>query len=286
MSAVIYTFAAEDRDRIIMEDAIFEEFEVLRFSRGRKGISREKAPKKAISEISLKIYVNETEAASLLCLNRQQEELAVGFLFNEGVIRSFDEIAEIYYNEPVTAVVIKLNDGITVKRLESLRSVTSGCGKCYTYINPLKQNQYTRCESDAKFDISDLLDMMEAFVTRSEIFKQVGGVHSLLFHSPGFSVFSEDIGRHNCFDKAAGTILKENKTEAVKNGVVFISGRISSEIMTKAIRLGVPALVSKSTPTSSAVRLAEQYNITLLGYTRGDSGYIYSGAHRISGFEL
>ncbi len=267
-----------------MENTIFEEFETLRFHRENGLCGRETVLKKAISEISLKIYVNETEAASLLCLNLHQEELAAGFLYNEGIIRSYDDIEEMYYNDALMAVVIRLRKSINLKRQESLRSVTSGCGKCYTYINPLKRNQFKLCESEAQFDINSILDTMACFISKSELFKEVGGVHSLLFRSPGYCVFSEDIGRHNCFDKVTGTLLRENKMECAKEGIVYISGRISSEIMTKVIRLGVPVIVSKSTPTASAAKLAEQYGITLLGYTRDDTGYIYSGADRITGF--
>lgn len=112
-----------------MDNHVFEEFEVLRFTRKNGRCSREAVLKKAISEISLKIFVNETEAASLLCLDRQQEELAVGFLFNEGIIKSFEDIEEIVYNDALMAVTLRLREGIILKRQESLRSVTSGCGK-------------------------------------------------------------------------------------------------------------------------------------------------------------
>lgn len=266
-----------------MDESIFEELEVIKISRDKNGILLDRADKKVISEISLKIYVNEMEMVSLLCLNRQQEELAAGFLFNEGVINSCDDIEELSYNERLMAVAIKLKEGIALKRQESLRSVTSGCGKCYTYINPLKQSQFKQVCIEHSFSAEEILSRMEGFSSQSEIFREVGGVHSLLFYTPEYSVFSEDIGRHNCFDKVTGVLLKENKLELAEKALIFISGRVSSEIMTKAIRLGAPVLVSKSTPTTSAVRLANEYNITLLGYARNDTALIYSGPERILG---
>ena len=136
----------------------------------------------------------ETEAASLLCLDRQQEELAVGFLFNEGIIKSFEDIEEIVYNDALMAVTLRLREGIILKRQESLRSVTSGCGKCHTYINPLKRHQFKPCESEAEFDIGTILDTMNRFISKSDLFKKVGGVHSLLFDSPECRVFSETSG--------------------------------------------------------------------------------------------
>ena len=104
----------------------------------------------------------------------------------------------------------------------------------------------------------------------------------MLLYTPEYSLFSEDIGRHNCFDKVSGILLKEGKLDIAEKSIVFTSGRVSSEILTKVIRLGIPVIVSKSTPTTSAVKLANQYNVTLIGYARQNSGFIYSGADRIT----
>jgi len=259
-----------------MEDIIYEEYEILEIIKEDDGYKLEAVTKKVIAEISLKILVNGEELVSLLCLNQCQEELALGFLYSEGVINSFADVEEITYNERMLAVIVRLREGILINRQESLRSITSGCGKCYTYINPLRQNQYAIIETKTIFSLKTILNQMKEFIKKSEIFKDIGGAHSVLFYTPEYKVFNEDIGRHNCFDKITGILLKDGKLNLASNSVVFVSGRISSEIMTKIVRLGTPVLVSKSTPTSAAVRLAKQYNVTLLGYVKGDKGYVYS----------
>ncbi len=238
--------------------------------------------KDVIGEISLKIYINGDEYASLLCLNQSTEELAAGFLYSEGVIDTFSEIAAIKYNERLFAVMIDLAPGKTIDKCETLRSVTSGCGRCFTYINPLKNRKFKSVPIQDRFSISNILKGMKEFIGRSRIYKMTGGVHSVLFDHPDFSVFSEDIGRHNCFDKIAGVLLKNNNIGLAGHGMLFVSGRVSSEIITKVIRLGVPILVSRSTPTAPAVNLARKYNITLMGYMTGNSGYVYSGEERLS----
>jgi FdhD protein len=264
-----------------LEDTIYEELDVSEITRDKDGCHVQNITKKVIAEISLKVIVNGAELVSVLCLNQYQEELALGFLYNEGVINSFADVENIYFNDKMLAVIINLKAGVIIDRQESLRSLTSGCGKCYTYINPLKQSQYKVIESDVTYPIDAILNLMNDFVTRSEIFAEVGGVHSVLFHTAGFEKLVEDIGRHNCFDKITGLMLKENKLDLFSRSVVFVSGRISSEIMTKIIRMGVPVLVSKSTPTTAAVKLAQQHHVTLLGYVRASGGYIYSCSERL-----
>ncbi len=237
--------------------------------------------KSVIGEISLKIYINGTEYASLLCLNQFTEELALGFLYSEGVIDTIADVSSIAYNERLLAVMIGLAPGRTVERCESLRSVTSGCGKCFTYINPLKDEKFLLVSSRDRFPLLDILHSMKEFERRSEVYRAIGGVHSVLFQHAAFSVFNEDIGRHNCFDKIAGVLLSNGKMDLVGRGMLFVSGRVSSEIITKVIRLGVPVLVSRSTPTAAAVNLARKYNVTLLGYVRSNAGYVYSGEERL-----
>ncbi|HUN54357.1 MAG TPA: formate dehydrogenase accessory sulfurtransferase FdhD [Smithella sp.] len=239
------------------------------------------AEKDVIGEISLKIYINGTEYASLLCLNQLTEELAIGFLYSEGVIDTFRDIASINYNERLFAVMVDLAPGKSVDKCESLRSVTSGCGKCFTYINPLKHDKFLPVPDQDKFPLSDILQAMKEFEFRSELYKAIGGVHSVLFHHNKYSIFSEDIGRHNCFDKIGGVLIRTDHMNLVGEGMLFVSGRVSSEIITKVIRLGVPVLVSRSTPTAAAVNLAREYNVTLLGYVRSSSGYVYSGENRL-----
>jgi FdhD protein len=265
-----------------LEDTIYEDLSVGEITRDKNGCRIQEVTKKVIAEISLKVIVNGAELVSVLCLNQYQEELALGFLYNEGVINSWSDIENIYFNDKMLAVIINLKAGVIIDRQESLRSLTSGCGKCYTYINPLKQSQYKAVESNATYSMNTIMDLMNDFVTRSKIFVEIGGVHSVLLHTADHEILIEDIGRHNCFDKISGLMLKEGRLDLFNQSVVFVSGRISSEIMAKIIRMGVPVLVSKSTPTTAAVKLAQQHHVTLLGYVRDNGGYVYGCPERLT----
>ena len=265
-----------------MEDTIGENFDILEILCPAKGFDLNPVTKRVISEMSLKIVINGNEYASLLCLNQCQEELALGFLYSEGVIDSYDEVESISYHDRLSTVIIKLRDGVHIGYQESLRSMTSGCGKCYTYINPLKQDKYQSLPEGGAYPVKEILERMYEFERLSEIYTAIGGVHSVLYHSGGFQVLNEDIGRHNCVDKITGILMKADRLKEAGSGMMFISGRISSEIMTKVIRQGIPVLVSRSTPTAAAVRLAREYRVTLLGYVRGRGGYVYSVPERIT----
>jgi FdhD protein len=108
------------------EGNVFEEFEVVHIRQENQQVSFRKDLKKVIVEASLKIIVSGTELPSLLCLNEYQQELALGFLHNEGVVSGMNDIESIEYNEKMQAVIVELKEGIATDRQESLRSITSG----------------------------------------------------------------------------------------------------------------------------------------------------------------
>ena len=264
-----------------MEDIIYEELDVGKITRDNDGCHIQNIRKKVIAEISLKVIANGVEIVSMLCLNQYHEEMALGFLYNEGAVNSYEDIEHITFNDKLMAVIIKLREGVIIDLQESLRSVATGCGKCNTYINPLKKSQYKTNLNKETYSLNAILDSMSSFVTKSNVYKDVGGVHSVLFRAGNYELFIEDIGRHNCLDKIAGLMLKENKMDLLSQGVALVSGRISSEIMVKVIRMGIPVLVSHTTPTSASVKLAQEHNVTLLGYLRKNGGYVYSCPERL-----
>src|SRR5512137_946907 len=172
-----------------MDERLYGAFTVKEIFYDGDTVKLRDVEKDVIGEISLKIYINGTEYASLLCLNQLTEELALGFLYSEGVIDRIEEIASISYNERLFAVMIDLAAGKSIEKCESLRSVTSGCGKCFTYINPLKHDKFLALSYDKKFALSNIMQSMKDFERRSEIYKTVGGVHSVLFQHDEYSVF-------------------------------------------------------------------------------------------------
>ena len=245
------------------------------------GVSGEAAEKELVSEISLKILINEKPLLSLLCFDQYLEELAVGFLFCEGIIDSIEDVKAVEFNKMLYTVSITLTKEMDIRHLEGLKSMTSGCGRGITYINPGNMEDFEELDDSFQIPAELIWETMKSFNTRSELYRKIGGVHSALLRCVDLSLFAEDIGRHNCFDKIAGMLLKDHGLSGTGQSVLFTSGRISSEIVTKIVRLKAPILVSRSAPTAAAVELAEEYNVTLLGYVRGNRGIVYTGEERI-----
>lgn len=235
-------------------------------------------PDAVVVEKPISIFVNFEFYAALMCTPSELEELAAGFLFSEGVISSSSDVEsmEMKYGDRVCVVLSRefsRDDG-------RIRARSTGCGNGSVHLNELEDMRFKPVESAAEFSAESILSYMKDFNTRSETFKETGGVHSCaLCGEDGVEIFSEDIGRHNALDKVIGrAVLK-----GIDLGSKFIltSGRLSSDIVVKAASAGVPMIVSHSAPTDLAIEIAEASNITLLGFVRGNRMNVYCGSQRI-----
>jgi FdhD protein len=265
-----------------MTDKMISKKNVLLLTSNDDTIIHEEISKDVVVESKLTLILNGREFVSLLCMKAELEELALGFLFNEGIINSLDDIEETVVNNNQDTIYMKLKEDIDIDQLKEVDSITSGCGKGRTFVNEHTSKFFKTNDSDAIFTIQDIWNQVREFNLRPSIHKTVGGTHSCLLIGEGVTIFNEDIGRHNCIDKIAGILLKSNQINSASNGILIASGRISSEMMTKIIRLNIPIVASVSSPTTAAIDLAEKYNVTLLGYVRGKKANVYSGKDRIT----
>jgi len=231
-----------------------------------------------IEEIPLDLFVNYEFYASLMCTPFETKELAVGFLFSEGIISSIDAIISIeekYENR----LCIVLDHEIEVDD-NNTRTITSGCGNGSVHTKSLEECSIKFIDSNCKFESNNILILMKEFNNKSELFKVTGGVHSCCICSASnLLIFSEDIGRHNALDKVIGKALMNNIH--LDDKLVMTTGRISSDIVIKVAKAGIQTIVSHSAPTTLALSLAKAANITLIGFARGSRMNIYSNSHRI-----
>ncbi|MGK0466430.1 formate dehydrogenase accessory sulfurtransferase FdhD [Clostridium sp.] len=231
-----------------------------------------------IEEIPFDIFVNHEFYATLMCTPIELVDLAVGFLFSEGVISSMGSIIsteEVYENR----ICIILDHEITVDE-SSTRAITSGCGNGSIHVISLEECSIKFVDSKCKFAIEDILKLMGEFNNKSELFKQTGGVHSCCICSEkSILLFSEDIGRHNALDKVIGKAIM--RTIDLRDKIVMTTGRISSDIVVKVAKAGIQIIVSHSAPTALALSIAKSANITIIGFARGSRMNIYCNEYRI-----
>ncbi len=220
-------------------------------------------------------------------------ELAVGFLFTESIVR---DIADIAFVKPCgppapdtgnhNVVRVELESGVAVDigRLQRHFYTTSSCGVCgKTSLDALRVTGAEKIAADGtRFERKILTALPDKLRAAQKIFEETGGLHAAAaFNTAGeLLVSQEDVGRHNAVDKVIGTLLSQNRLPANDLGLI-VSGRASFELMQKALMAGMPLLAAVSAPSSLAVDLAREFNMTLVGFLRGNTFNIYTGEERI-----
>lgn len=238
----------------------------------------EESTDSVVAEMPLKLYINYELYTVLMCTPNEVKELAIGYLFSEGIITSLDSIESIEEKFDDRVCVV-LKDHIKVN-YDSIKAEASGCGSGRVQLQFLELGLDKAIESDYKVSSITISKLMKEFNTASELFKKTGGVHSCaICGDEAIVVFSEDIGRHNALDKVIGKSIMSNIS--LENNFVMTTGRISSDIVVKTIKAGIPVLVSHSAPTDLALEIAEASNLTVIGFTRGNRMTVYCGKCRV-----
>lgn len=219
-------------------------------------------------------------------------ELVLGFLHNESIINSAKDILQIKYCKTVkpeeegNVIVVKLSPEMSfdMTHLNRYFFTNSSCGVCgKTAIDAVSNNcKNTHQHSQLKIDMKTVWRLNDLLAPEQTIFNYTGGIHaSALFTAHGeFEVVKEDVGRHNALDKVIGNaIIKE--LLPLRNNILFLSGRISFELVQKAIRAGICIIVAIGAPSGLAVKLAKANKVTIIGFLKKDSFNIYSHTERV-----
>lgn len=234
-----------------------------------------------VTEMPLTIMLNGEEFATMVCSPEHLEELTIGFLASEGFIRKNDEIKSISIDEGKGIAYVELHVKVTTSHeFHSKRMIGSCCGKSRQFYFHNDARTAKTSVSKTAITPAQCISIMKQLQDSSVIFQETGGVHNAaLFSGEEIIISRTDIGRHNALDKIYGHCI-QNKI-SVKDKIIAFSGRISSEVLLKAAKIGVGIILSKSAPTNLAIKLAEDLNITAVGFIRGGSFNVYSHSHRI-----
>jgi FdhD protein len=239
-----------------------------------------------IQETLVSIFANGQEIATMMATPQHQEYLAVGYLFTEGLIHSQADILHVSLapNRSCVDVLLKKQEIALPPR----RVLTSGCGKGVTYMSYSDATtsgtseiaQVTPATSDLQITPEQIQCLVQAMQQASHLHRRAGGVHAAALASPsGLVTVMEDIGRHNTLDKLAGYCLLNDIESA--DHILLTTGRISSEMVHKALRMQLPVIASLTSPTSLSVDRAEAWNLTLIGYVRPHRMHVYTHPERL-----
>jgi FdhD protein len=239
----------------------------LNVNRGRA----EEVKGEIVREQPLTIHVNGTRFLTLLCSPLQLDALVIGYLWMERVIGSLDEIASLHVSEVDGRADVTLTRPVD---LPSERILTSGCGGGTTFrIDP---RLFSPLRSVVRVRPAQLAALMKELYAGAVRYRASRGIHgAALSDGERLLVLAEDVGRHNAVDKVKGeALLRGLPTD---DRLLLSTGRISSEMLLKAVRMGVPVVASRTSPTDMAVALAEQLGVTVIGYVRPESLNLYAG---------
>jgi FdhD protein len=229
-----------------------------------------------VEEAQVCISVNGEELATLMASPRDLKRMAVGFLANEGIIQSADDIRHLHLSKNGTCADVWLHDTSFKKPRKFI--ITAGCGGGVTFDD--LSGQHEPLLSDLAATPQQLAHLMREMHLGAELYHQARGIHTAVLATPSQVLLQvEDIGRHNCLDKLRGAALLDGFETEGK--ILLSSGRISSEMINKARRLGTPIVCSRTSPTSLSVALAEAWHITIVAYLRQDRMRIYTHPERV-----
>ena len=234
-------------------------------------------------EVPLHLFVNTTFWATILCSPINLNELSVGHLLSEGILKTIEEIEDLNLKEKENTCRVKLKPNIRVEERVQIsrlhtRIILSACGSGSPY---QYKGVVPKIESDLTVKAQVIFDSVNQLNFKAEGFRQTGGLHVAAIYKSDGSLISlvEDVGRHNAVDKVIGAaaLSKVDFTECF----LALSGRISGDVAFKAAKVGLPIVASLAAALSSGIATAEESNVTLAGFVRGKRLNVYTVPERI-----
>lgn len=248
---------------------------VLRIANG----ARDEADDAVVVEEPLEIRVGEKAVSVTLRTPGDDFDLAAGFLFSESILRTHDEIAAIRHWGSPNVVRVDLREGtrVDLHRLQRHFYSTSSCGVCGKVSIDALRVQTSPLDSDVRVDAEVVAALPDALRAQQKTFDATGAIHAAgIFDASGTLLrIREDVGRHNAVDKVLGSFFREGTS--IDHHILVVSGRTSFEIVQKAIVARVPVLAAVGAPSSLAIDLAREFNLTLLGFVRDGRCNVYTG---------
>jgi FdhD protein len=245
----------------------------------------EMVPTSIAGEHPLTLYLDKREIVTLMTLGHAPEALAIGYLRNQRLVDSIEDIAAVQVDWETESVAVTTRGKKDVRRKMAKRTVTTGCGQGTVFGDLMEEIDQVKLRDDLRLTDTQLFDLVEKVRKHETIYKQAGAVHGCALArttgpaSAGIMMFIEDVGRHNAVDAIAGLMWLDGIDGSDK--IFYTTGRLTSEMVIKCAQMRIPFLVSRSGLTQMGHEIAQQVGLTMLGRASGKHYLAFTGQHRL-----
>ena len=234
-----------------------------------------------VTEKPLTIYLNSQEIVTTMTLGDMPKELSVGYLLNQNMINRKDVIEDIDYDEDIDVVVVRTKRKTNYEKKLSKKIRTSGCAVGTVYGDMMEIFYDIKLNDETKIKSSWMRKISKNIIEVPSLYLKAGAIHGCaLCLNDNILAYVEDVGRHNAVDKIAGWMFLNNIEGNDK--IFYTTGRLTSEMIIKAVQMEIPILLSRSGFTESGVNLANEANLSLIGRMKGKRFILLSGRHRVT----
>ena len=241
----------------------------------------EMVPTAIAGEHPLTLYLDKRELVTLMTLGHAPEALAIGYLRNQRIVESIDDITAVQVDWETDSVAVTTTKKIDLEKKIEKKTVTTGCGQGTVFGDLMQDIHKVRLRDDVQLSDAQLFLLVEKVRKHETIYKQAGAVHgcALATREGGILMFVEDVGRHNAVDAIAGRMWLDAIDGSDK--VFYTTGRLTSEMVIKCAQMEIPFLVSRSGLTRMGHDIAHRVGLTMIGRASGRHYLLFSGKHRL-----
>ena len=231
-------------------------------------------------ERPLTLYLNGQEIVTMMTINDYPKYLAVGYLLNQNMLLEEDQILAVDYDEDLECVVVRTEMKTTFEEKVKKKTLTSGCAQGTVFGDVMEKFEHISLPEGHIIKTSWLASLVKKINSTPSLYLKAGAIHGCVLAREDLPlIYMEDVGRHNAVDKIAGFMFLKKISSS--NKIFYTTGRLTSEMVIKTIKMGIPILISRSGFTAWGVELARGSNLTLIGRAKGKKYLALSGEQRI-----